>query len=415
MTQFTAALLRVMRLGGLVRVAAEVRSAPPGDPAGARALASAYRAAASVEPEVFPSAAAALEEYAAELAAALAEHAAARPRRLRARVRGSRQAHTAAAVAADRLAVRCGDLAGRARIAAGVSAGLTPAEAHALAEAGRRGYDSGVLGPWHLRAAGARLAALDPSGRAEVDALRSAAASPLEEAWLVKALAAGVHGLAEFADAVRGRPAEWLTSRLSLVDRHVPTAQTRLGAAVRQYEATTCGTTCLIVARAEHDPRYALALTSGDFAQAFRAARRSVHDETNRWYPRFAGTSPRGMAVWLTRHLGGKHRWRLVDDRDPRDVSRALRDVLAAVDDGRPAPVLVGAVVPRHYVLVVGHHDGSVLVFEPTAGRTVAVPDREFLVGGLAAALGFPHLQAVVLPDQAGQPLSAGSAALGSK
>ncbi|MFC7613605.1 hypothetical protein ACFQV2_08305 [Actinokineospora soli] len=104
------------------------------------------------------------------------------------------------------------------------------------------------------------------------------------------------------------------------------------------------------------------------------------------------------MATWLTRHLGTHHRWRLVDDRNPRDVSRALRDVLAAVDDGHAVPVLVGAIVPRHYVLVVGHHDGSVLVFEPTAGRTVAVRDQAFLDGDLQAALGFGHVQAVVLP-----------------
>jgi hypothetical protein len=198
---------------------------------------------------------------------------------------------------------------------------------------------------------------------------------------------------------VRGRPAPWLAERLSLVDRHAPGAQTRLGSAVRQYEATTCGTTSLIVARAEHDPRYALALTSGDFASAFRDARRVVHGETNRWYPQFAGTSPHGMAVWLTRHIGVRHRWWLVDDRDPRSVSRALRRTLAAVDDGFTVPLLVGAVVPRHYVLAVGHHDGSVLVFEPTGGRTVAVPDAAFLSGALRAALGFAHLQAVVLPD----------------
>jgi hypothetical protein len=406
-TQLTAALLalrRVARVGGRL---AEVRSAPGGDPASALALAEAYRAAAEAlhlreTPAAFTRAAAALREYAAALAAAQAAHAAPRP--ITALARGRVQAHTAAARAADLLAIGCADLAGRALLGAGVLAGLPAGEADALASAARRGYDSGVLGPRHLRAAAARLAELGPTARARVADLLDRAGSPVERAWLVKAFAAAppdLAGVAEFAETVRGRPEPWLAERLTLIDRHGPGPQTRLGAAVRQYEATTCGTTSLIVARAEHDPRYALTLTSGDFAAAFRDARATVHDETNRWYPQFAGTSPRGMAVWLSRHVGVRHRWRLVDDRDPRSVSAALRRTLGAVDDGFAVPLLVGAVVPRHYVLAVGHHDGSVLVFEPTAGRTVAVPDSAFLSGGLRAALGFPHLQAVVVPDGA--------------
>ncbi|UVS77632.1 BtrH N-terminal domain-containing protein [Actinokineospora sp. UTMC 2448] len=418
MTQVTA-LRRFWRLRGVV---GEVRSAPAGDPARILAMAQAYRRADELGGAEFRRAAAGLAEYAAVLAAAQAEHAGLRaafravPPLLRVGavgrlVRGCVQAHTAASGAADLFARRCGDLAGRARIAVGVEAGLPVAEAAELASAAARGYDSGVLGLRHLRLAGERLA-----GSAEARALLDRAASDLERAWLVKAMAAGDTGLAEFAAAIRGRPADWLAERLTLVDRHAPGTQSRLGAAVRQHEPTTCGTTCLIVARAEWDPRYALALTSAEFATAFRAARAAVHAETNRWYPRFAGTSPHGMARWLTRHLGVRHRWRAVDDTDARDVSRALRDVLAAVDAGDPVPVLVGAVVPRHYVLVVGHHDGSVLVFEPSAGRTVVVPDRAFLDGDLRGALGFPHLQAVVLPDdQAGQPLSAGMSADGSK
>ncbi|MGX7827397.1 hypothetical protein ACTG9Q_20160 [Actinokineospora sp. 24-640] len=416
MTQLTALVLRLRRLGRLPGMLGELRRAPVGDPAAVRALAAAHRTAAAAlavpaarqAPAVLTSAAAALEEYAVALAAAQTAHAGSRGR-------GRRAAHTAALNAADLLARRCGDLAGRARVAVGVAAGLPVAEADILAGAAARGYDSGVLGARHLRQAGARLAALDPARRAGVEALLAGAASPVERAWLLKALACGVDGLDAFAEAIRGRDPSWLAQRLTLVDRHAPGTQSRLGAAVRQYEPTTCGTTCLIVARAEYDPRYALTLTTDAFETAFRSARAAVHRETNRLYPRFAGTSPRGMASWLARHLRVPHRWRLVDDTDPRDVSRALRDVLAAVDAGDPVPVLVGSVVPRHYVLVVGHHDGSVLVFEPTAGRTVVVSDQAFLDGDLRAALGFAHLQAVVLPAQAGQPLSAGSSDFGSK
>ena len=415
MTQLTAVVTRLRRLRRLPEVVREVRSAPAGDPERIIELARVYRSS-GLAPDVFGRVAAALEDYAAVLAAAQAEHAGLRaafrgvPLLFRVGAagrlaRGCVQAHTAASGAADLAARRFGDIAGTARLAVGVQAGLPVARAAALASAAARGYDSGVLGPRHLRQAGPRL----------TSALVDQATSDLERAWLIKALAVTDADLTGFAEAIRGKSPAWLAEHLTLVDRHAPGSQSRLGAAVRQYEPTTCGTTCLIVARAEYDPTYALTLTNGDFAARFRAARASVHRETNRWYPQFAGTSPRGMATWLTRHLGVRHHWRLVDDRDPRDVSSALRDVLAAADDGHAVPVLVGAVVPRHYVLVVGHHDGSVLVFEPTAGRTVAVPDRAFLEADLRAALGFAHLQAVVLPDQAGQPLSAGSSAFGSK
>ncbi|MFC7613604.1 hypothetical protein ACFQV2_08300 [Actinokineospora soli] len=255
MTQLTAALARLRALGRLPGIVREVRSAPPGDPEGIADLARVYRAS-GLAPTVFPEVADALEEYAAVLAAAQAEHAGMRaafrgvPLFMRlgalARLaRGCVQAHTAASGAADLAARRFGDLGGRARIAAGVGAGLPVEQAAALATAAAAGYDSGVLGP-RLRLAGPRLT--------EHAALIERAGSDLERAWLIKALAVGEPGLAEFADAIRGKPAAWLSEHLTLVDRHGPVAQTRLGAAVRQYEPNTCGTTCLIVARAEYDP-----------------------------------------------------------------------------------------------------------------------------------------------------------------
>ncbi|MGQ0839871.1 hypothetical protein [Actinokineospora sp.] len=303
--------------------------------------------------------------------------------------------YTDSLIAADRAASRFADLRGAARAAA--ARGLAPDDAVVLADAMVGGFDAGALTPGGLDRAGLRLGGLGPRGRAQVDGVLRAAGSDLERAWLLKALGAG-HDLGAFADAIRGRSPDWLASRLSLLDRGAAVDQTRLGVAVRQYEPTTCGTTCLIVARAEHDPRYALALTEGDFAANFRAERDAVHHETNRVHPEAAGTSPAGMVAYLDRHLGTPHDWRLVDDTDPRAVSATLREVVAVVDGGEPVPLLVGGTVPRHYVLVVGHHDGVLLVFEPTAGRTVAVPEHRFRAGDLKDTLAFRHVQAVMLP-----------------
>ncbi|HET9142562.1 hypothetical protein [Actinophytocola sp.] len=309
--------------------------------------------------------------------------------------------------AADRAAARFTDLAGRARAAAGVEGGLAPATAVLLA--GQMvsipgigdDYDDGILSAAQLRAAGWRVHGLAEADRVAFTGLLSRAGSDRERAWLHKALAAG-HPVAEltgFAEEIRGRDALWLDSHLSLIDRGGAGNQRRLGHDVRQYEDTTCGTTCLIVARAECDPLYALSLTTADFPARFAAERARVHDQTNLLWPESLGTSPRGMARYLSAHTGVRYAWHLVDDTDHRRVSSTLREVVAAADFGTPAPVLVGGPVPRHYVLVVGHSAGAVLVYEPTSGDTVRVEAHDFLAGTLTASTGFAHLQAVVVPD----------------
>jgi hypothetical protein len=80
-------------------------------------------------------------------------------------------------------------------------------------------------------------------------------------------------------------------------------------------------------------------------------------------------------------------------------------------------PILLGGPVPRHYVLVVGHSGGDVLLYEPTGGRTVRVSEPDFLDGRLREPAGFDHVQAVVLPlvPYFGQPLAAGTGLAGSK
>ncbi len=319
-------------------------------------------------------------------------------------VSGCVRVYTDSLIAADRAASRFSDIRGRARAAAAADGGLAPDDAVVLADQVvgvlADGYDDGVLTSGQLTGAGTALAALARPDRARFDDLLARACSDTERAWLLKALTAG-HGLAElsgFAETVRGADARRLDQRLSLIDRGAAGDHTRAGAAVRQYEETTCGTTSLIVARAERDPLYALSLTSGDFAANFRAERDRVHEETNRLYPQAIGTSPPGMAHYLNEHSRAEYTWRVVDDTKRREVSATLREIVTAVDRGDPVPLLVGGPVPRHYVLAVGHRDGAVLVYEPTSGDTVAVPERDFLAGNLQHSLGFDHVQVAVLP-----------------
>jgi hypothetical protein len=299
-------------------------------------------------------------------------------------------------------------VAGRARVSAAVAGGLPPREAVTLADAMVAvpglgdGYDDGILSLAQLRRAG-RSSRLGPAdGPAFTDLVRRAGAD-LERAWLYKALAAGheLPAIAAFADRIRGREPDWLDGHLSLIDKGGTGAQRRLGVDVRQYEDTTCGTTSLIVTRAEADPLYALSLTDGDFAANFAAERARVHDRTNMIWPERFGTSPPGMAGYLNAHsaaTGTEYRWHLVDDTDHRAISTTLREVVTAADRGYPVPVLIGGPVPRHYILVVGHSGGDVLIYEPTGGDTVRVNERDFLTGNLTASAGFDHVQAVVVP-----------------
>jgi hypothetical protein len=438
------ALNPIQLVAGLAELVTEVATPPPGDPDALDAAAAAYRTAAAAIPEpAFTDAADALTELAASIREQQATHAELH-RALRAAaydathvgsvpmpdptalddlaraaaalVRGCVQVYTASLDAADRAASRFTDIAGRARLAAAVSGGL-PVElavrltAQMVSVLGD-GYDDGILTLAQLRRVG-RLTS------PEFAELLDRAGSDQERAWLAKALTAGHDpaALTAFADRIRGQEPAWLDAHLSLIDRGGTGAQLRLGVDVRQYEDTTCGTTSLIVTRAEADPVYALRLTVGDFPAAFKAERDLVHHQTNVLWPEPFGTSPAGMAGYLNDHAnvtGIEYTWHLVDDTDPRAISAALREVLMAADRGHPAPVLVGDLVSRHYVLVVGHSGGDVLLYEPTGGATVRVPQDAFLSGRLKDLTGFDHVQAVVVP-QAGQPLAAGRGLDGSK
>ncbi|MGH3906753.1 MAG: hypothetical protein ACRDTE_21620 [Pseudonocardiaceae bacterium] len=337
-------------------------------------------------------------------------------------ITGARAVYTDAISTADTAAAALGGVTGRARTAAGVDGGLGAADAVVLAGQqvdisgfGDR-YDDAVLTRTQLTRAGQRLDAMNPAERATAGELLGRAGSSTERAYLLEAIAAGHSGtaLAGFADTIRGKPAEWLHSHLNLIDPGGPGTHERFGARVDQYDNYTCGTTSLIMTRAAADPLYALTFTEGienldedlqlgEFDRRFTAEQARVHDQTNVLYPQFIGTSPMGMADWLNRHTdatGTNYDYRLVDDTDQREVSGALRDVVTAVDQGHPVPILVGGAYPAHYVTVVGHQDGQLLIFEPSQGVTTRVAADDFINGDLRRATYFDHVQAVVVPQR---------------
>ncbi|MEN3263255.1 hypothetical protein [Pseudonocardia sp.] len=183
--------------------------------------------------------------------------------------------------------------------------------------------------------------------------------------------------------------------------------QRRGGARLDQVDRATCGSAVLVALSAWADPAEMLRLdgpTAGrglGFGARYDARQRQVHRETNRFWPRALGTTPWGMVRWLRRHVpgAGPYRVRLVDDTSAADLTAALEEAGVALAAGRPVPMLVGPLVPRHYVMALGVLDGGAWrVYEPTSGQVRALDLRLVRERRLAPVLGFHRLHALLLP-----------------
>ena len=136
--------------------------------------------------------------------------------------------------------------------------------------------------------------------------------------------------------------------------------QTRGGAKLDQVDGTTCGSAVLVALAAWADPtetrqldgrgRAAVAATgmAVGFGGRYDARQRQVHKESTKFWPQALGTSPWGMVAWLRRHApgAGPYRVRLVDDRNPADLTAVIEAANAALAVGRPVPLLVGVGPP---------------------------------------------------------------------
>lgn len=164
---------------------------------------------------------------------------------------------------------------------------------------------------------------------------------------------------------------------------------------LRQRDAITYGPTVAVVAGAMVDPAYRLSLTAPDAVVWFAAEQGRVHASVNRVWPRALGTTPVGMAHAVTSHCLGRgvsYRWRPWWGRRDR-----LADVLAAVRSGWPVAVLVGRIVPRHWVLIVDVVDDVLQCYEPSSGDVRGVKVDAVRRARLTG-MGYPRPFAFVLP-----------------
>jgi hypothetical protein len=159
---------------------------------------------------------------------------------------------------------------------------------------------------------------------------------------------------------------------------------------LRQRDGVTCGPTVAVVAGALLDPDRGAGLSDPAW---FSDEQARVHREVNRMWPRRFGTTPSGMARAMTaRSPRVRYRWRLFRGRRDR-----LSDVELAVAAGRPVAMLIGRVIPRHWVLIVDVAGPLWQCYEPSSGqvRTVSV---DAVRRSRLSRLGYPRPFAFVLP-----------------
>jgi hypothetical protein len=156
----------------------------------------------------------------------------------------------------------------------------------------------------------------------------------------------------------------------------------------RQTDGFTCGPTVALAASAALDPVYGASIADA------AAEQHRIHAAANRLWPRKLGTTPWGVAGVISAHtaaLGTRYRWKI--------FTKDLHDVLAAVECGWPVALLIGNVIPRHWVLIVEHDGGVLRCFNPARGAVAEVTVEDARARRLDP-LGFPRAFAVVLPGR---------------
>ena len=164
---------------------------------------------------------------------------------------------------------------------------------------------------------------------------------------------------------------------------------------VRQRDGVTCGPSVAVMAGTLLDAEYGSPLSTGWAQQWFDAEQGRVHRAVNMVWPRALGTTPAGMARAITAHStarGARYRFR------PARRSDSLADVTAALGAGWPVAMLIGAAIPRHWVLLTEVAGPVMRCYEPSSGRLHPVTADDIRKARLAG-LGFPRPFAFVLPD----------------
>ena len=169
-----------------------------------------------------------------------------------------------------------------------------------------------------------------------------------------------------------------------------------------QPDQTTCGPTCLVVARILADEEYAAQAGEPDTfrSQVLALHQRvtSLRDTTGRMqlpWPSFFGTPPWAVEREMQAITGRSYDSDLVVSGRATAYDR----IATATANGHRVPVFVGnRWLPRHVVLALGVVDDALRFYEPAKGRLVDVSRASFADAKLGLA-GWDRPWFVVLPD----------------
>jgi len=307
----------------------------------------------------------------------------------------------------------------------------TVSHAAGVAQRGTRAAGDTVF----ARVYGARMAASSPADRKalaacldqvviDVDVIERAAASgaPLPA---IAALAEGWHRLPE---ATRGAIRDPL-------GRSTPGVVDWDGTVAKQVDQTTCGAAVIAMQLMLTDPFVTLWVMTGRFLSDYIPAevaaidklggglrtveerwsgiQRAIHMASTRRavaglpWPRAFGTPPWRVDN-ITRVAGLRFGTALLDDSSPRDVRAMVAHASAALRESIPVPMYtggdsrmgLGAIVPRHVVLLTSVVDQVFMVYEPSSGELRELPAAMWLEDGtVRPALGFwNRICCLVLP-----------------
>lgn len=184
-----------------------------------------------------------------------------------------------------------------------------------------------------------------------------------------------------------------------------------------QGSLPTCVAASTVTARAMVDPLYALQLTTGGrpgdpahdnpraFVDRWRDEQVRVYDGgrpawADWWLVGYDGMKPgegeQAANEEIGPHTGDRYEHRGLDSvTDRREI---LPDVERAVDEGRPVPVQVRGGDNGHQMMIIGHEDGRLQLYNPW-GYTVWVSEDDFVNGHMdKAAQDLPDVTGVHLP-----------------
>lgn len=271
--------------------------------------------------------------------------------------------------------------------------------------------DTGPLRGTVPERAQAALDAMAPAERAEAEQLLASAADPTRRAWVVAALASGLTGpaLASYAKELSSMS----ESEVAALD------PTTTPGTFTQPDATTCGSSTLVMARMLNDPAYAMYITTGvdprgelpdlpgaGASDRFDAAALDMHDETNTFWPQALGTFPDSVADQMedadapSGVPGSSYQTDIIDPTRP---DRTYDDIVEAVEKGHAVPLYsYGIQEPgtgAHVTLVIGTSGDDVIVYEPGSGEYRTMSREAFRdPEATKKVLGWSKTMAVVLP-----------------